>query len=76
MYTKRQSESRLNPWPVAGLVLTLPVAAVELDAHAHGARVRRVGHEADAPSDNRGVHLTQFRDVRVPVAREHLKIAT
>ena len=51
---------------------TLPLAAVELDPHAHGLGVGAVGDEAYPPHDDRGVQLAQLRVVRVRVALDDL----
>ena len=53
--------------------VTSPGTAVELNAHAHSARMVAVRHNAQPSRDERRVDLVQLRDVSVAVAREYLK---
>ena len=61
--------NRATWWPP----LTLPLAPIQLDAHAHSPRVVAERDEADLPGDNRGVYLAQLSDVGVLVTLEDLQ---
>lgn len=52
--------------------VTAPVAAVELDAHAHGAPVRAVGQHAHARRPHARLQVVLLLEVRVRVARQDL----
>ena len=51
----------------------MPLAAIQLHAHAHSLGVRTLGNEAQAAHDDGRVQLSQLTDVRVHVALNDLK---
>jgi len=52
---------------------TCPCASVQLDAHADGAWVTGIGHEANSAGDDDRTQFSQLGEVRVAVARQQLQ---